>query len=543
MIRVFRRLAGLGLAALLPLAALSVAADSPGEDHQRCSMEGRVTDAAGGTPVEGALVTARGTGDVSAKTDSNGRYVLKDLRAGVCRVYAGKEGYGGGPGGIGPPLKTVRLAAGQQVRGIDLQMRKESVLAGRVLDADMNPVVGARVYLWGRSFKSGSPDFQNRASARTNDLGEYRFSGLTEDPWYLGSLNPTLQFHARPPRATTEPRGKPTSAHMFYPNALSIADAEPIRLRGGEERLGVDLVLPRVDTFCVAVSVAAGTGTGRIFLNLLEHSSGWYDPVALGGTPGLHEFETCGIPRGSYYLEAGVANENNVTTGYARAFFEVMDRDVDLGQLYLASGVKVPGKVTVADAKPKDAFPAGIRVELADQVRRFIIASAASETQVQAPGDFVIPNAFADEYWLRCRLPSGYYVKEAWAGARDLRRESFRAGSGELRIVLGLDGASVAGKVLDGDKPIGNATVVLTPAQLPPAGVPDLIRTQVSDQDGQFELANIAPGEYRLLAFAGLAMGESEDFDLLRRYLTKATDLTLGAREAKSVTLTVLNPR
>lgn len=509
---------------------------------RRCAIAGMVTEAAGGVPIQDVLVSVSGPGpQVTAMTDSAGRYTFKDLPPGDVRVSVRKDGYGRGPSGNSAPFKYLRLAAGQQLAKVDFHLKKEAVLGGRVLDSNKNPVVGADVSVYGLGFSHGQRLLWSRATTQSNDLGEYRVLGLTEGAWYLGALTNSRRISVRTSSTKTEPKARSADVRVFFPNSFSIDSSEPVYLRAGEERTNVDLVLPRGMTFCVTASVGAEGILGKRLVVLTEYSPGWHHTIASRLLAAPSEIELCGIPPGAYYLDVRVLDGNGGYSALGRADFEVIDRHVDLGTLHATAGMTIAGKLIVADGEHEVFPPGGIRVGLEPKDRMTYVGENAA-VSVRGPGDFQLPRVFDGLYWLIVRgLPRDCYVKEATMGGMDALRARVRAGSGDLRVVLGVDGASVSGKVVDKDgQALADAVAVLAPAALPSVGLPDVIHTQITDQDGEFQFANIAPGEYRLLAFTELALGEGENPDFLRRYLTKAFDLDLQPRETKRVTLTVL---
>jgi hypothetical protein len=150
---------------------------------------------------------------------------------------------------------------------------------------------------------------------------------------------------------------------------------------------------------------------------------------------------------------------------------------------------------------------------------------------VAPSGSFTVKHLFLDEYWVRLfGLPPGHYVKEARCGSRNPKLEPVRSDCGELQFILGPDGAEVSGQALDSEnRPVTGATVVLAPAVLPETGLPGLIRTQETDQNGEFNISGVAPGDYRVLAFTGLVPGEGEYPRFLRTH-SKAIELNAASR-------------
>jgi hypothetical protein len=115
------------------------------------------------------------------------------------------------------------------------------------------------------------------------------------------------------------------------------------------------------------------------------------------------------------------------------------------------------------------------------------------------------------------------------------------AGGGDLDIVLGADGPSLSGQVVDKEnRPVPNAAVLLSVAPLPQSPAPGQVANTVTDQNGQFTLNNMAPGEYRLMAFGDLPEFEVSSPDFVRANLPKAIEVTLAPGERKSQNVTAL---
>lgn len=500
-------------------------------------IEGTVTEVPGGAPAANIPIDIMPAGG-NAVTDAAGRYVVKDLKPGRYAVVArGRvEGYGLTPSGTLAGPRWVQLASGQRLT-VNLEVKKEIVLAGRVLHGDRNPVANARVAVWSEGFFHGLRRFGPVGSTGTNDLGEFRISGLAGGRYYIEAAPPVLRFRKRLEKAERKP--VMSTVWAFYPNVIDPEAASPISVEPGERREGNDLILEKRETYCVDTVVPPGDGVSLV----LEASAGpWSRIVGGGGFQGGDEVEICGVPPGQYRLTASTWGGQGFTA-YGAVDVAVGERHASVGTVPLTPGLQVPGKITVADARAEDPLPARIYVELVSIGRK--LKGEDVHTEVGSSGDFTIPAARADHYWLRVTgLREGFYVREARMGAIDARREPVRPGSGELTIVLGQDGASVSGSVADGDRELPPDTVVvLAPAELPATGVAGLVRTQPADQNGQFQFKGVAPGEYRLLAFTGLLPGEGENPGFLRGHMTKAEELTARPRETKSVKLPLLRAR
>ena len=91
-------------------------------------------------------------------------------------------------------------------------------------------------------------------------------------------------------------------------------------------------------------------------------------------------------------------------------------------------------------------------------------------------------------------------------------------GGGALEIVLSPNGGQVDGVVLDDkQQPAAGAKVALAPDEAR-RGRTDLYKTAVTDQYGRFTMRGIAPGDYKLFAWAELEPGAAQDPEFLKPY-------------------------
>lgn len=528
-----------GLAAFLA-AAQQPPAQPDSANARHASVEGTVIEKLSGTPVPDAVVTLYGRGPkITAKTSSSGRYRITGLPPGLYALFPRKEGYGWGPSAR---PKRIRVTAGANIANIDFQVQREAVVAGRVLDAANQPVPGQRVMVYARGFSQGIRSYDLRGAAPTNDLGEFRISGLTPGRYYLAAVPAMLRIQKlsrRPqPQADAQPR-EPVEAEVrtFYMGAPSPDGATPLDLRGGELRENADLTLARVETYCVTGKIDQ-TGGETANLMITELAGDWSHAIASGAFSDGQDFEACGLPPGSYYLFATTATAKGEVTRFARVDFTLSNRDIALDELMLGNPLQIAGQVSVIGAEsgppPLESVYIGLR-----PADRMAYINEAPEIELKRTGSFVLPGVFNGDYWATFRLPPGLYVKEANCGAVNALRKPLQAGCGQLHVVLGADGAAISGSVIaeEGGAAVSGATVVLFPAPLPDSIAPGVFRTIDTDQNGEFEFASVALGKYRLLAFYDLPHQEAEDPEFVRQWRSKGEEIDIGKRERKSATL------
>jgi hypothetical protein len=186
-------------------------------------------------------------------------------------------------------------------------------------------------------------------------------------------------------------------------------------------------------------------------------------------------------------------------TGTAALFAR---RDVEV------SGSDVEFSVTVAPLFPVRGNLIGISDAAAATVRIEAEGNTRMSGKPLADGSFELKNVPPDTYFVRVAA-EGFYLQSVRLGERllDSQKVDLAAGSLPLTIRLADDGAEVAGLVLDTEeRPVGGATVVLEPAV---ADWPDRLKMLVADANGNFRIHDVAPGDYRLLAWRGPDPDES----------------------------------
>ena len=199
------------------------------------------------------------------------------------------------------------------------------------------------------------------------------------------------------------------------------------------------------------------------------------------------------------------------------------------------------GTVRVENRRDSDPEQGGIRIALALRGRGLHPEDTLVGT-VRPDGTFQLPKVYPDGYGLRLEnLPPGHYLVRASQGGRDVLTAEVRPDAGVLTVDLGADGPVLSGRVLraEGEEvPVPECTVFL----IPRSGGPT-VRVQ-TDQSGAFIfVSGVGPGDYRLVAVAGLPETERVDPASGLKFVSRATDVSLLARERKTVQLKAAEPR
>jgi hypothetical protein len=104
------------------------------------SISGAVLDSQTGSPV--ANLRIRISQSISATTDAEGRYTLRNVPPGRHSLYAGV------PVGSAPTfgLRVTTLRAGQDLSSIDLRVQLKGSISGKVVDENKEPVQSSKLF-------------------------------------------------------------------------------------------------------------------------------------------------------------------------------------------------------------------------------------------------------------------------------------------------------------------------------------------------------------------------------------------------------------
>src|SRR4051812_264996 len=157
-------------------------------------ITGRVLAADNGRPVKRARVFASAVelpGGRGMLTDDGGVFDLTELPAGRYTLTVSKSGFVALSYGQRRPLQAgtpLQLADGQQLKGIQFQLPRGSVIGGHVLDEDGDAMPGVMVRVMRYQYLQGQRRLTPAGTAQTDDKGQYRVWGLTPGDYYVNAV-------------------------------------------------------------------------------------------------------------------------------------------------------------------------------------------------------------------------------------------------------------------------------------------------------------------------------------------------------------------
>lgn len=523
---------------LLIAACLTVA-----QQQERCTVEGRVVKAGTGEPLSKARILLQKTDSrdafYSASSNESGRFAIQNVPPGRYRLGAERNGYlrmHYGQRRPNQPGAVLTLEPGQRVDNIVFNMVPFGVISGRVVDEDGEPMSRVRMAAMRLNFINGRRELAPVGSgAGTDDRGQYRIFGLAPGKYYI-SATPSPSFGGIPQEG-----GDEQYVPLFYPGVTDPGQAAPLEVAAGMEINSVDFRLARMPTVRVRGRVVTSVPDTRLERGIVVFLLPRGSSFGSGKNAVIDQegnFEIRGVGPGSYVLTAFRADRQRRL--FARLPIEVGGSSIDGVQLTLLPGLEVTGRVRFEEGAGKME---GLRILL--QSRSGSIGGSGGTAPVKPDGSFVLQNMAADDYRFSIfGLAEDCYLKAVRLGGMNVLDRSLDLTQGDvpgpIEVVLSAAGGRVEGTVLqDNQQPAAGATVVL----VPDSGRrhrPDLFRSTVADDSGNFVLRGIPPGEYRLLAWEDVESGAWLDADFLRGFERSGETLSISERSRHKPQLKVI---
>jgi Carboxypeptidase regulatory-like domain len=520
--------------------------------QQGVTVRGTVVNSVSQEPLNNAIVTltlAGGRGGASFVTESRGggKFTIQGMTRGKYIVMAQREGYmqevGGAPGA---PPPQILLESGKDLNVV-VSMQPLCVIAGRVTDADGDPLRGVNVMAMRYGYVAGKRALNSASSVMADDRGDYRLFGLAPGKYYVRAAG-----------AQRGPGGarQAINAATFFPGTAEAAEAAAVNVAAGGEARGIDIALRRETVFKVRGTLPTPvlrTGTQEFFEGGLEPAirrgaglqltsvspqavAGGF-PMSMSGQDGATHFEFSDVPPGAYVITATRIEEGHSL--YARENVQVGGADVDGVNLTFLPALDVTGKV-VWDGAPTGKFE-GMRVRLGPQAGTR--GGAVPLAPLKEDGTFVLHDVPPQVFELMINGPATSYLKSVQVGGKAVegREVDFTKGANTLTVVLASDFAEVDGMVKDEKgAPALRVRVTAIPVGRN-LGRMDDSRFAFTDENGKFQIAKLAPGDYKMFAWDKVVVGAPQDPEFRKPYEKQGLEIRLESNGRKTADLTVIH--
>ena len=535
------------------------------------------------TPVPAALVTATVAGGTRSLvlSDAQGRYVLQDVPVGQAIIEASKHGYVPGrhgqrsPRGPAVPLE---IRDGTRLTGVNVPLWKYAVIAGRVADADGEPLPAVTVEALRRDRSDQGDALVSGGAVVTDDRGVFRLSTLVAGT-YLLAVRPSPTRN-RAPHFVYPGR--------LYPNAMTTSLAMPLEVKSGQEITDIDFRLSAESTSPIHGQIKDVDGAGReldVYLFAVAADAlarGLWLGRTRSGADGRFSFGA--VHAGAYVVRATLNPQPEYLPGHA--IVTQMNRgewatlQLGVGTKPLMPSARAPGFYAEAEVTLDGREPVHVMMTLKPSARirgRVVFAGAQPPAEellrtavlVQALDGRVLGSMTAarlesDSTFQTAAVPPGQYGLNwiglsGWAlrtveiSGRDVTDNGLEHSSTDLdRVVITLTSRApeISGFVRDEKgMPAAGGSVLLFPADRLKwrSRVPAVRRFKElrTGSDGAFHGSALLEGDYFVVAPRDEVPDYWQTPEILERLVLSATRvrLTDGGRIVQDLRLSDLRVR
>jgi hypothetical protein len=498
------------------------------------TLRGTVVNSLTAEPIRGALVQIYFNGQSSMLTGPDGKFQFDGLPPGQTSINVRKPGFFS-EDDFQSSARREMVTIGPNNSPVILTLIPEGIIYGRISEEDGEPIEGLPVSLLAQSLQNGRKTWEQRHGAATDEDGNFRIAELPPGDYYLSvgpSANP-VTFPAR----LSQPGAKGIPL-VYYPVSSDLAAAAPIFITPGK-RFEADFTLSPQPFYRVSGTLS-GYAAGQSINLQLRNSLGVPLPYGYRFDSASGTFRIPAVPAGAYTLQADAQDGN----GHTLIATVPLTVSADLSGVHVillpAVNIRIDMRVITSRTSTQRFWeqpnfsPAHVQ----------LIPRNASLTnhryysqQAGGPGDtlFELQNIPPGNYVVEINPNGPLYVQSATSGMINLLESELSVAPGSspqpIEITLRDDVASLSGNISMNNQPLSGVIFVFSEhASIPP-------RIQPTDQSGAFQIAFLAPGTYKVLAVDRPDRLEYANPEALRKYLSKAREVTLSPEQSAKIDL------
>lgn len=467
------------------------------------------------------------------------------------------------PGYLGVERQSMPRNQAPVVPGKDvtIELVPEGHIVGRVSLPGSYGFDRVTVELYRRQVVQGRARWGPWGGVRVRSNGEYRFADLEPGTYRVF----TKEIDDQDP-LTAQPGG-PIYGYppMYFPSATDFQSAGTIQMGPGAT-FQADLEPVRLRYFPVKIAVTnppEGGMLGRIRVTVEPQGKGG-PGFELGYNDRERRIEGA-LPDGTYRIKAASEGESN-DVGEVSLTVKGGPAEGPALTMTPSGSVQFNTKLDL-HAEPEaserhELFSRGERysgffgrtenfsvsLETADE---FVAANLAAYGVTQHDDALTFQGVAPGSYWVRLQPERGY-IASATVGEVDLLKRPLKVGPGanlRIDVVLRDDGAGISGSLEDGEGrlmvPENAPLPVMMSAYIYCIPLPESsgqFRQATAGGDGKFDVQQMAPGGYRVLAFNRPQLQlEYQNSEAMKTYENKGQVVRLAAGQKEKIMLRVIS--
>lgn len=478
----------------------------------------------------------------TAYTDPQGGYSFHPDHTGNYYVEVKKEGYRYSSNMVyGAAVKLDQ--AHPTAQSTFTLRRPGGSISGQVVDEDREPIPDLRIVVQGAGLALPGIVMGGDAMTVTAADGTFTASDVLPGPHVVRISSPARQQEkvASQFSAADLETVDQDFETTYWPGGSALPTASIPVSPGSSANAGI-IQVHKVPFYRVHVSVPhVECGAGEKW-TLRTASSVELTLLAPRPVPCTNDFLVTNLRPGAYSFMLSSNSTEGAPGKWAFANVDISNKNIELA-LTLEPLMQIAGRVVAANGA---TLPPLSKIKVS-------VGGGDAPAFPDAEGKFVVGNLeFPNHRVLVDGLAKDYYIKEICLnGAASPGDDvALSPGANQLEIVIDDKPGTISGRVSDGGNPAVKAEVKLYPKDPPTTGVLSLAGvlpitggTVRTDEQGNFQIKGLTPGEYRIVAWQPPSAPRATGYgDLLPQLAARARSITVERGGTANVTLPLSDP-
>lgn len=517
------------------------------------------------------------------KTDENGDFVLKNVKAGTYIPYIKSDGVmnvdsfnfairGMAKDEIPADFFQKINVSGLGEFQVEVRAKRGGAVSGRIIYADGEAAVGVKVEVLkknGERYDNASQIYGNQGvgTATTDDRGFYRLTSLPAGTYIVRVIEPVSHSQKISQYDYSSQYNQSTTLRTYFPEGEDPKKARELEITYGQEQTAIDVTLPDRQLFDISGMVIQKANKQPIDkANIMFYRLSESNEVTVSGGFGGNSTTSAksgnwslqNLPKGKYrivvsqgynYQSDGQNNQNKQEFSSITKEIEITDKDIPDLVFEMTAGASIEGTVTIDGGKdvPQDIRLYVANMQTGETSFSDYVTSTQNRQQNSQPSkqrNFRIGKLNEGKYRL-VYMGGGktFYVKSiSGNGVSGGNELTISVKEGEkltgVQVVLASDVGTVKGKVEGFDGSQTFVVLLKTGATIEQAQSQSF--SAVVKPNGDYEV-QAAPGEYSIFVISSKnrPKTQAEATDWLKTLLENASKITVRANETETMTLSM----